>query len=61
MALTCVDFGHLITKKKPDEGDLIEDLVNPNSVRRALKPEDHVHSIRPLQLYPQDVIPQLTL
>ena len=30
--LTCVDFGHLITKKKPEEDDKIEDLVNPNSV-----------------------------
>lgn len=37
--LTCVDFGHLITKKKPDEGDSIEDLVNPNSVRCTLNPE----------------------
>ena len=31
--LTCVDFGHLITKKKPEEDDKIEDLVNPHSVR----------------------------
>jgi hypothetical protein len=28
----CVDFGHLITKKKPEEDDKIEDLVNPHSV-----------------------------
>ncbi len=31
--LTCVDFGHLITKKKPEEDDKIGDLVNPHSVR----------------------------
>ena len=28
-------FGHLITKKKPEEDDKIEDLVNPHSVSVA--------------------------
>ncbi len=31
--LQLVDFDHLITKKKPEEGDAIADLVNPRSVR----------------------------
>jgi glutamyl-tRNA synthetase len=32
--LTCVELGHLITKAKLEDGDNIEDYVNPNSVRR---------------------------
>ena len=32
--LRLVDFDHLITKKKLEEGDAIEDFVNKNSVRR---------------------------
>jgi len=32
--LRLVDFDHLITKKKLEEGDAIEDYVNKNSVRR---------------------------
>lgn len=28
-----VDFDHLITKKKLEEGDALEDFVNKNSVR----------------------------
>lgn len=32
--LTLMDFDHLITKKKIEDEDNIEDLVNPNSVRR---------------------------
>ena len=31
--LRLFDFDHLITKKKPEEDDKIEDLVNPHSVR----------------------------
>ena len=31
--LRLVDFDHLITKKKLEEGDAIEDFVNKNSVR----------------------------
>ena len=31
--LTLVDFDHLITKKKLEDDDEIEDLVNPCSVR----------------------------
>lgn len=31
--LRLVDFDHLITKKKLEEGDAIEDYVNKNSVR----------------------------
>jgi len=31
--LTFMDFDHLITKKKIEDEDNIEDLVNPNSVR----------------------------
>lgn len=34
--LTLVDFDHLITKKKPEDDDNIEDLVNPNSVSGLL-------------------------
>ena len=30
--LTLVDFAHLITKKKVEEDDVFEDLVNPVSV-----------------------------
>ena len=40
--LTLVDFAHLITKKKVEEDDVFEDLVNPVSVRlctsAAVKP-----------------------
>ncbi len=32
--LRLVDFDHLITKKKLEEGDAIEDYVNKNSVRQ---------------------------
>ena len=32
--LRLVDFDHLITKKKLEDGDAIEDCVNKNSVRR---------------------------
>lgn len=31
MELTLVDYGHLITKKKIEEGDNFEDFVNNNS------------------------------
>ena len=33
--LRLVDFDHLITKRKMEEEDRIEDLVTPNSVRPA--------------------------
>ncbi len=39
--LRLVELDHLITKKKPEEDDKIEDLVNPNSVRARIAFTDH--------------------
>ena len=37
--LRLVDFDHLITKKKLEEGDAVEDFVNKKSVRRHTLPD----------------------